>query len=151
MLKGEIQRKTMQLPGQIVEEKKQQQHSEMDAISKSVTISCCFFCARARDIGDQWRCCPCPPCKERKENNNQLKLWFFFFPRLVRGMLNGYNSSANVEYHLRPFHYSLAYLFLVQFQTAIFLLRNERGGLSSISLRLFNNNNNKKKEEIDGR
>jgi hypothetical protein len=48
MLKGEIQRKTMQLPGQIVEEKKQQQHSEMDAISKSVTISCCFFFARAR-------------------------------------------------------------------------------------------------------
>jgi hypothetical protein len=47
MLKGEIQRKTMQLPGQIVEEKKQQQHSEMDAISKSVTISFFFF-ARAR-------------------------------------------------------------------------------------------------------
>lgn len=37
----------MQLPGQIVEEKKQQQHSEMDAISKSVTISFFFF-ARAR-------------------------------------------------------------------------------------------------------
>jgi hypothetical protein len=55
MLKGEIQRKTMQLPGQIVEEKKQQQHSEMDAISKSVTISFFFFCARALDIGDQWR------------------------------------------------------------------------------------------------
>lgn len=36
----------MQLPGQIVEEKKQQQH-EMDAISNSVTISCFFF-ARAR-------------------------------------------------------------------------------------------------------